>query len=345
VTGLNVNGTVTASAFTANTGIFTGNGSGLSAIAGANVSGEVAFAATANAVAGANVSGQVANALVAGTVYTAAQPNITSVGTLTSLAVTGNASAGNISTGGVLSVTGNANVGNIGAAAGVFTSVSGNGSALSAITGANVTGQVGFAAVANSVAAANISGQVANALVAGTVYTAAQPNITSVGTLSSVAITGNATAGNVYANSGTIGASLLTGTLTTAAQPNITSVGTLTSLTVSGNLACGAFFDASVNAAVSAAGTAQGNATVIATEIAVITSCASGAGVALPTGLAGIRVTLINTTANACLVYPASGGTINSLAQNAAFSLAAGGRLDYVCTSATQWYTLNATYA
>jgi hypothetical protein len=47
-------------------------------------------------------------------------------------------------------------------------------------------------------------------------------------------VTGNVTAGNVYANSGTIGASLLTGTLTTASQPNVTSVGTLTGLTVSG---------------------------------------------------------------------------------------------------------------
>jgi hypothetical protein len=45
---------------------------------------------SANAVAGANVSGQVGNALIAGTVYTNAQPNITSVGTLTSLSVTGN---------------------------------------------------------------------------------------------------------------------------------------------------------------------------------------------------------------------------------------------------------------
>ena len=58
-------------------------------VAGANVSGAVAYATTANAVAGANVSGQVSNALVAGTVYTAAQPNITSVGTLTTLAVSG----------------------------------------------------------------------------------------------------------------------------------------------------------------------------------------------------------------------------------------------------------------
>ena len=93
-------GTVTAPAFTANTGIFTGDGSGLSAIAGANVTGQVNFAATANAVAGGNVSGQVANALVSGTVYTAAQPNITSVGTLTSVVVSGTANvAGNVNIG------------------------------------------------------------------------------------------------------------------------------------------------------------------------------------------------------------------------------------------------------
>ena len=93
-------GTVTASAFTANTGIFTGDGSGLTSLTGANVTGEVTFAATANAVAGGNVSGQVANALVSGTVYTAAQPNVTSVGTLTSVSVSGTANiAGNVNIG------------------------------------------------------------------------------------------------------------------------------------------------------------------------------------------------------------------------------------------------------
>ena len=499
LTSLGVSGTITAANITANTGVFTGNGSGLSAIAGGNVTGQVSFAATANAVAGANVSGQVANALVAGTVYTAAQPNITSVGTLTSLAVTGNA-----------------NVGNIGAAAGVFTSVSGNGSALSAITGANVTGQVSFAAVANSVAAANISGQVANALVAGTVYTAAQPNITSVGTLSSVAITGNATAGNVYANSGTIGASLLTGTLTTAAQPNITSTGTLTSLTVSGttsgttirsttgafqlsvdgtsantggglyfyksitgsgtqldptlfaegnstvgnlyfmtggspttrmfiktdgnvgvantnpthtfsvtgtinssgaittgssvtastlvsnvatgtapftvtsttqvanlnvatagtagtvttaaqpnitstgtltsltvsgnitaqaNVTVSGYSISSVGTGISAAGSTQGTATALTKDINVVSTVSASQGVVLPTAVAGMRITVMNTSATAMNTYPASGAAINSLATNAAFVHAAGARLDFVATSTTQWYTMNATYA
>jgi hypothetical protein len=62
-------------------------------VSGANVSGAVNYATTANSVSGSNVSGQVSNALVAGTVYTNAQPNITSVGTLTKLDVTGNVSA------------------------------------------------------------------------------------------------------------------------------------------------------------------------------------------------------------------------------------------------------------
>lgn len=92
-----------------------------------------------------------------------------------------------------------------------------------------------IANVANSVAAANITGQVANALVAGTVYTNAQPNITSVGTLTSLAVTGNVTAGNI-SGANRITANFITGTLTTAAQPNVTSVGTLTSLNVTGNI-------------------------------------------------------------------------------------------------------------
>jgi hypothetical protein len=133
---------------------FAGNGSGLSAITGANV------------------SGQVGNALVAGTVYTNAQPNITSVGTLSNLAVTGNVTAGNISTSGSGgNITGANNI-----SANTFT---GNGSLLTSITGGNVTGQVG------------------NALVASSVYTNAQPNITSVGTLTSLSVTGDISGANL----------------------------------------------------------------------------------------------------------------------------------------------------
>ena len=51
---------------------------------------------------------------------------------------------------------------------------------------------IGSGANLTSLPAGNISGQVANALVASTVYTNAQPNITSVGTLTGITSTGTA---------------------------------------------------------------------------------------------------------------------------------------------------------
>jgi hypothetical protein len=72
-------------------------------VSGSNVSGNVSYAITsnwaniANSVSGGNVSGQVSNALIAGTVYTNAQPNITSLGTLTSLTVNGSSDLGPVS--------------------------------------------------------------------------------------------------------------------------------------------------------------------------------------------------------------------------------------------------------
>ena len=86
-----------------------------------------------------------------------------------------------------------------------------------------------------------VSGALSNLNGTLTANSNSQPNITSVGTLTSLAVTGNLTAGNVYANSGTVGATKLTGSLTTAAQSNITSVGTLTGLNVNGTVTASAF--------------------------------------------------------------------------------------------------------
>jgi hypothetical protein len=85
LTGLGVNGTITGVNITANTGVFTGNASGLSEINASNLS--------SGTVPTARLSGSypisVTSANTAATVTTNAQPNITSVGTLTTLAVTG----------------------------------------------------------------------------------------------------------------------------------------------------------------------------------------------------------------------------------------------------------------
>ena len=144
----------------------------------ANVSnvtvGLATFATTANSVAGANVSGVVANATyatsagtatTAATVTTAAQPNITSVGILSSASVTGNVNASQFV---------------------------GNGAPLTTITGANVSGTVANATYATS------AGTATSATTSGTVTTAAQANITSVGTLTSLSSTGNITTSGYF---------------------------------------------------------------------------------------------------------------------------------------------------
>lgn len=68
--------------------------------------------------------------------------------------------------------------------------------------------------------------------VEGTIRTSFQPDITVVGNLISLTVTGNLGAGNISATN-------ISGTLTTAAQPNITSVGNLTSLNVTSNVSVG----------------------------------------------------------------------------------------------------------
>jgi hypothetical protein len=160
-------------------------------------------------ITGANVSGEVGYATVANSVSVS---NVSGIGNIATINLDGNAS--NILYGnGVFSSTPNVEVSNT----------------------ANYANYANFANVAYNVSGSNVSGQVSNALVAGTVYTNAQPNITSVGTLSSLGVTGNVSAGNASLGN-LVTANYLSGVVTTAAQPNITSVGTLSSVTVTGNI-------------------------------------------------------------------------------------------------------------
>ncbi len=185
-----------------------------------------------------------------GTIQTAAQPNITSVGTLTSLNVSGDLECdGNLIVGGtIISESEIVHLDSV---------VPGTSSALKALVTDEDNSLVGL----NAFGANTVS---------GTIQTSYQPNITSVGTLTSVATSGNVTVGSTvisetdiakidnitngtaaankalvldssYDISGinSLSATDLTGTLQTAAQPNITSVGTLTSVSTSGDLTLG----------------------------------------------------------------------------------------------------------
>ena len=169
LTGVAVNGTVTAVNFQANTGIFTGNGSGLTSLTGANVTGTVANATFAT------------SAGTAGTVTTNAQPNITSVGTLTSLSVTGNISAGNVS---ATTFTG-ALSGAATTAGTVTTNAQPNITSVGTLSSVAITGN----ATAGNVYAN--SGTIGASLLTGTVTTAAQPNITSIGSQTNLRLSGN----------------------------------------------------------------------------------------------------------------------------------------------------------
>jgi hypothetical protein len=285
-TGVNVAGTLNTGS-----GVITGNGSGLSAIAGANI------------------TGQVANALVAGTVYTAAQPNITSVGTLTSLGVTGTTTSGNFATAGnitasflvsniatgtaPLTVTSTTRVNNLNVAyanvADNINVVAGTGNNfiifanaatgnISEVTSTGLTANLSN----NSITATTFVGALSGAATtAGTVTTAAQPNITSVGTLTSLGVSGTVTASTLVSNVATGTAPLTVtstttvanlaaatattaGTVTTNAQPNITSTGTLTSLTVTGNATVGNIISSGTGGNISGANVISAN-TITAT--------------------------------------------------------------------------------
>ena len=138
-----------------------------------------------------------------GTLQTAAQPTITSVGTLTSLAVTGNVTAGNLS---ATNLTGTLQT----AAQPTITTV-GN---LTSLSVGGTSSHWGAATFYNGIT--------------GTLQTAAQPNITSVGTLNNLSVTGtlNGLTSLISTN--------ITGTLQTALQTNVTSLGNLSSLSVAG---------------------------------------------------------------------------------------------------------------
>jgi hypothetical protein len=239
----------------------TGDGYQLANLTGANVTGAIAFATTANAVAYANVSGtptlgNISTINIDGSASTvlygngafaavASSPSTQIVNGTSNVTITG--TDGNID----LQV-GSANVGRIyttGAAAPAFWAIAGN---IEAVNDIETTGGTfkGIGSGLSAIAGANVSGTVALATTSGTVSTAAQPNITSTGTLTSLTVTGalgvttgvitgdgggisNVVAANI---SGTVNTAVLAQEVINSAQPNIGSVGTLSTLIVSGNV-------------------------------------------------------------------------------------------------------------
>ena len=101
----------------------------------------------------------------------------------------------------------------------------------------------------------------------------------------------------------------------------------------------------SVGTGISAAGSTQGTATALTKTVNIVSTVAAGSGVVLPTAVAGRLIYIVNTNGNSVQVYPASGAAINTLATNANLTQSNGAALQYIASSATQWYTIGATYA
>ena len=139
----------------------------------------------------------------------ASQTQVTSVGTLGSLSVTGNTTSGNLLTGGQLSASGN-------------------------VTGSNLI-TTGLLSVTGN---ANV-GNIGATNIVGTLTTASQTNITSVGTLGSLSVTGNITGGNILGGAN-VNATTHTGT-TVSVTANITGGNLITGglISATGNITGG----------------------------------------------------------------------------------------------------------
>ena len=185
-------------------------------------------------------------AVAAGTVITASQPNITSVGTLSSLNCTGTVTAGTVTAGiinGTLSVGSQPNITEIGTLANLVvtnTLLAGTVTATTVGTpGGSLIGTITTPVQPNITSVGTLNGLAVAGPITGTLATAAQPNITAVGTLGTLSVSGAISAASLSTTGGISASSVtavigISGTILTAAQPNITSVGTLSSLAVSG---------------------------------------------------------------------------------------------------------------
>ncbi len=201
--------------------------SGLTSISATELSGTIQTAAQPNitslgTLTSLNISGTFSAAQLSGTLQTAAQPNITSVGTLSDLTVSGGVSAAQLT--GTLQTAAQPNITSVGDLSSLTVSGTTVSNELEYLEGVIA----GTASASKAVVLdadkeiTGITGLSATSLT-GTLQTAAQPNITSVGTLTSLSVGGG------------VSASTLSGTLQTAAQPNITSVGNLSTVSIGGS--------------------------------------------------------------------------------------------------------------
>lgn len=110
--------------------------------------------------------------------------------------------------------------------------------------------------------------------------------------------------------------------------------------------------DSYVDSLTAHAGGGQGSATPLTAQINRISVCATAADSVIlpstatvtanppgPQGMGGLEITVINSGAAACSVYPQSGDTINGGSANASISIPAGGMSRFATVTAGAWFT------
>jgi len=95
----------------------------------------------------------------------------------------------------------------------------------------------------------------------------------------------------------------------------------------------------STSATVTAGTNAQGQGALTSDYNIITTTGSNPSGVTLPTATTGRRIYIVNKGTNAINVYPATGGFIDGLAQNASIQIAVNGILEFNASSTTQWYS------
>lgn len=96
-----------------------------------------------------------------------------------------------------------------------------------------------------------------------------------------------------------------------------------------------------VATALTAAGTTNADALALSATINQVSTTAASTGVRLMSPESGSGVVVINSGANALLVYPSTGAQINALtATTGGFSVAAGGRALFVGTGSANWFAI-----
>ncbi len=159
--------------------------------------------------------------------------------------------------------------------------------------------------------------------------TGAAPSFATLSGIAVTSITGTANEITASASTGAVTLSLPT----TLDAPG--SVNVATNLTVTGQT-----YEST--ASVAAAGTTQATGTALTANYNVVSATAAAQGVVLPTpNVAGLEVSIVNTSSYNINVYPASGGAIDAVATNGAIVIPAGGTWTGQASSVTQWYSID----